>query len=138
MKIKDVMTKKITTITLDTPLQEAAEKMRENEIGALPVVNTASDRIEGMLTDRDIVVRGIALGKNLDNTPAKEVMTVKILYVFEDEDITVAADQMKDNRIRRVVVLNREKRLVGLVSISDLACRGQDEKLASHVLKAAA
>ncbi|MBI4214966.1 CBS domain-containing protein [archaeon] len=135
MKISEIMTKKVEFINLETSLQKAAEKMREEDIGALPVVDPSTERIKGMLTDRDIVIRAAALGKDLHTTPAKEAMTKKIRYVFEDEELNSAADQMIDNQIRRVVVLNREKRLVGLVSLSDLACRAKAEKLSGHVLK---
>jgi CBS domain-containing protein len=136
MRIGDVMSKKVTTVHLTTSLREAAEKMRAEDIGALPVVDSATDKIRGMLTDRDIVVRAVAMGRNLDRTSAAEVMTEKIRYVFEDEDIAKAAEHMQDRQIRRLVVLNRDKRLVGLVALSDLALKGQDEHLSANVVKA--
>lgn len=135
MKIKDVMTTKVAFINLDTTLEKAAEKMKREEIGALPVVNPTTERIEGMLTDRDIVIRGVAEGKDLGQTPARDVMTEKIRYVFEDEDLTVGANQMKENQIRRLVVLNRQKRLVGMLTLADIACRGGDEKISGNVLR---
>lgn len=135
MKISEIMSKKVTTLNLTTSLREAAEKMRDNDIGAIPVVDPKTDKIKGMLTDRDIVVRAVAAGKDLDNASVETAMTQKIRYVFEDEDISKAADQMQDQQVRRLVVLNREKRLVGLVSLSDLACRGLSDQLSAKVMK---
>lgn len=135
MKIHQIMSRNITTIKLTTTLREAAEMMRREDVGAFPVVDPAEDKIKGMLTDRDIVVRAAALGKDLENTFAQEVMTEKVRYVFEDEDISKAADAMQDKQIRRLLVLNRSKRLVGLVALSDLAVKGQDERLSADVIK---
>lgn len=138
MKISEVMSKKVSTINLGTTLQEAAERMRSEDVGALPVVDPVSDKIKGMLTDRDIVVRAAALGKNLEKTKAEEAMTENIRFVFEDEDISKAAAHMKDRQIRRLVVLNRNKRMVGLVSLADLASKSTDEHLSASVMKSVA
>ena len=135
MKVSDVMSRRVTTINLSATLHEAAEKMRAEDIGALPVVDPGADKIKGMLTDRDIVVRAAALGKNLETATAEEAMTARIRYVFEDEDISKAAEQMMDKQIRRLVVLNQDKRLVGLVALSDLALKGQDEHLSAGIVK---
>lgn len=135
MKISEVMSRSITTIYLDTTLREAAEKMRAEDIGALPVVDPGTDKIKGMLTDRDIVIRAAASGKNLEKTTAQEAMTEKIRFVFEDEDIGKAATQMRDRQIRRLVVLNRDKRLVGVVALSDLARKSRDEHLFADVVR---
>ncbi len=135
MKISDIMSTKVETVKLDTTLRVAAEKMRSEDVGALPVVDATEDKIKGMLTDRDIVVRAAALGKDLDNTFAHEAMTKKICYVFEDDDISKAAEAMQDKQVRRLVVLSRNKRLVGLVSLADLARKGNDEQLSANVVK---
>ena len=131
MKIAEVMSRKVTTVSLNTTLQEAAEKMRVEDIGALPVVSPSEDKIAGMLTDRDIVVRAVAVGKDLAKTHAEEAMTEHIHYVFEDEDLSKATEMMQGKNIRRLVVLNRDKRLVGLVSEADLACKKPDKHFAS-------
>ena len=88
-------------------------------LALLPV--TDGDKIKGMVTDRDIVIRAVALGKDLTKANAREAMTEHIRYVFDDEDISEAAKAMKGKQIRRLVVLNRAKRLIGLVSLGDLA-----------------
>lgn len=133
MKIGDIMTKSVTLINLDTPLSEAANKMKAADIGALPV--TDGVKIKGMLTDRDIVTRAIALGKDPTKTPASEAMTEKIRFVFDDQDISEAANSMKDRQIRRLIVLNRDKRLVGLVSFGDLCRQADDEHMFANVAR---
>jgi len=133
MKISDVMTRAVKTISLDTPLCDAAEQMRAQDIGALPV--TDGEKIKGMLTDRDIVTRAVATGKDLRRTTAKEAMSAHIQYVFEDENINTAAETMSAHQIRRLVVLNRDKRLVGFVSLGDLSRMGQDEHLLAGVAR---
>ena len=133
MKVADIMSKNVTLIQLETPLKEAAEKMKAEDIGSIPV--TDGEKIKGMLTDRDIVTRAIAVGKDVSSTAAKDVMTEKICYVFDDEEIDRAAEAMKDNQIRRLVVLDRNKRLVGMISLGDLASHGDNENLSAGVVK---
>ena len=133
MKIIDVMTRTVKTIMLDTPLRDAAEQMRAQDIGALPV--TDGEKIKGILTDRDIVIRAVAAGKDLSRTMAKDAMSKHIRYVFEDEDIKTSAESMSTNQIRRLVVLDRNKRLVGLVSLGDLSRKGEDEHLLAGVAR---
>lgn len=133
MKIAEIMSPKVTMINLDTTLLEAAQKMKMDDVGALPVND--GEKIRGMITDRDIVVRAVAAGKDLSLTTAKEIMTEKIRYVFEDEDISVAANAMKDKQIRRLVVLSRTKRLVGLLSLGDLALRSNDQHMSGEVVR---
>lgn len=135
MRVREAMTKSVATIQLNTTLREAAEKMRAEDVGALPVVDPQADKIKGMLTDRDIVIRAAAIGRDLGNTFAREAMTEKIRFVFEDDDISKAAEFMQDKQVRRLVVLNREKRLVGMISLADLALKSQDEHLSAGVMK---
>lgn len=133
MKVRDVMTPDAVTVNLETSIHEAAQKMKANDIGALPV--TDDERIQGMLTDRDIVVRCIAEGKDPMNTPARDAMTDNIKYVFEDQDISEAARSMMDLQMRRLVVLNRDKRLVGFVSMGDVSHKTQDSQLIAETAK---
>jgi len=133
MRIGDIMTKNVTLINLDTTLREAAEKMKAEDVGALPV--TDGEKIKGILTDRDIVLRGIAAGKNPMTTPVREAMTERIKYMFDDDDVSAAAETMKDRQIRRLVILNRDKRLVGLLSFGDLCRQSGDEHLAAGVAR---
>jgi CBS domain-containing protein len=131
MKIADIMSRDVDSIRLETTLTEAAKKMKEHDIGSLPV--TDGQKIHGMLTDRDIVIRAIAQDKDPNRTTAREAMTEKILYVFDDQDVKEAAESMKDQQVRRLVVLNRDKRLVGFVSMGDLSRKANDEHLTASV-----
>ena len=118
MKIQDIMTKEVFVAGPGQSIREAAKIMAEYDTGALPVGD--DDRLLGVITDRDIAVRAVALGKSLD-TPVSEVMSREILYCFEDEDVEHVTRNMGDNRVRRLPVMNRQKRLVGIVSIGDLS-----------------
>jgi CBS domain-containing protein len=115
-------------------LREAAQKMRELDSGVMPVGE--NDRLVGMLTDRDITLRGTADGKDPNTTPVREVMTSDVIYCFEDEDIGAAARKMEEHQIRRLIVLNRDKRLVGIASLGDLAVHAPSDRLAGEVIEA--
>jgi CBS domain-containing protein len=133
MFVRDVMTKGAECVTPSNSLQEAAQKMKNLDVGPLPVCD--NDRLVGMVTDRDIAVRAVADGCDPRATHVKDVMTPDIVYCFEDQDVKEAARLMKENQIRRLVVLNRDKRLVGIVSLGDLAVETGDEKLAGKTLE---
>jgi len=109
--------------------------MRDLDVGLLPVCGD-HDRLVEMLTDRDISVSAVAEGQDPKATRVSEVMTPNIIYVFEDQDVNEAAQLMKENQVRRLVVLNRDKRLVGIVSLGDLALDTGDEELAGATLEA--
>jgi CBS domain-containing protein len=133
MQVKEVMTRGVECVSPDATLQEAARKMKDLDVGPLPICD--NDRLAGMVTDRDITVRAVAEGKDPRNTPVREVMTPGINYCFEDDDVASAARQMKEKQIRRLVVLNREKRLVGIVSLGDLAVETGDDHLSGETLE---
>jgi len=133
MQVKDVMTHGVECVSPDSTLQEAARKMKDLDVGPLPICD--NDRLAGMITDRDITIRAVAEGKDPRNTRVREVMTEGINYCFEDDDVAYAADQMKEKQIRRLVVLNREKRMVGIVSLGDLAIETGDEHLTGKTLE---
>jgi CBS domain-containing protein len=118
-------------ISPEATLQEAASKMREIDSGVMPVGE--NDRLVGMLTDRDITVRATADGKDPGATKVHEVMTPEVAYFFEDDDVRAAATKMERHQIRRLIVLNRDKRLVGIISLGDLAVDTGDERLAGEV-----
>ena len=118
MKIRDVMTRDTKLTSPDDTLRHAARMMKECDCGVLPVAD--GDRLVGMITDRDIAVRCIAEGKGPD-AKVREAMTQEVMYCFEDEEAQQAAQNMADIQVRRLPVLNRDKRLVGIVSLSDLA-----------------
>jgi CBS domain-containing protein len=135
MQVHDVMTGGVECASPNATLQEAARRMRELDIGPLPVCGD-NDRLVGMLTDRDIVVRAVAEGHDPKTTRVRDVMTPSVIYCFGDQDVTDAARLMKENQIRRLVVLNRDKRLIGIVSLGDLAVDAGDEELVGATLEA--
>lgn len=122
MQIKDLMTREVDLIGPAMKINEASRLMRDDDVGILPVQK--DDRLVGMITDRDIVIRAVAEGKNPALTPVGEAMSEKILYCFEDQSAEEVAENMGANRIRRLPVLNRDKRLVGIVSLGDLSVKG--------------
>ena len=118
MKIKDVMTADVVVAGPDQTIADAARMMARCDAGALPVGE--DDRLVGMITDRDIALRAVA--KDLPpDTPVRECMSKEVLYCFQDEDVEHVAENMGEQKVRRLPVLDREKRLVGIVSIGDLA-----------------
>ena len=122
MKIKDVMTHDVRFVTPETPLTEIARQMRDDDIGAVPVVE--NDRMIGMVTDRDIVVRCVATG-SIDGATARMAMSPRILYCYEDQSVNEILHNMAEQQVRRMPVVNRDKRLVGVVSIGDLSQKAQ-------------
>jgi len=120
MKVSDVMTKEVKMMTPEQSIQEAAQLMRSDDVGLLPL--REGDRLVGMVTDRDIAIRAVAEGLS-PKTKLREVMTEEVKYCFEDEEVERLAENLSDNRLRRMPVLNREKRLVGIVSVADLASK---------------
>ena len=118
MKVRDTMTTDVTIASPRQAIWEAARLMAECDSGVLPVGE--NDRLVGMITDRDIAVRAVAERLSPD-TPVRDVMSAEVLYCFEDEDVADVAANMGDQQIRRLPVLTRDKRLVGIVSIGDLA-----------------
>lgn len=125
MKIKDCMTRKPRTIPPDCSIREAAQLMSELDVGMLPV--DRDDRLVGTVTDRDIVLRAVGKGKGFD-TPVSEVMSPDTKYCYEDAEDTEVAANMADVQLRRLPVVNKDKRLVGIVSIADLARAKTDAK----------
>ena len=123
MKIEEVMTPDVRYVNPDTSVLEIARKMRDEDIGSVPVVE--NDRLIGMVTDRDIVVRVLAEGRTTQSGTARDAMSPGILYCFDDESVEDVLDKMGDRQIRRLPVLNRDKRLVGVVSLGDLSLAGK-------------
>ena len=119
MKIADMMTRNVTMVSPDASLVVAAEAMAERDAGALPVGE--GDQLVGMITDRDIAIRGVASGKPVERMLVREAMTPQVLYCFEDQDCEEVAKNMAEVQARRLPVINRDKRLVGIVSLGDFA-----------------
>ena len=131
-RVADVMSRDLHIASPEDTVQQAARAMREEDTGVLPVGE--NDRLVGMVTDRDLALRLAAEGKDPARTKVREVMTPEVRYVFEDEDLHRAAETMAEQRVRRLPVVNREKRLVGVVSIGDLATEGRTPRLAGRAL----
>jgi CBS domain-containing protein len=123
MKVHEIMTAHARCVAPDNTLVEAAGLMRELDVGALPVCD--NDRLAGMLTDRDLVVRAIADGRDPNETTVGDVLSAGVVYVLADQDVEDAARIMEEKQIRRLAVLSREKRLVGIVSLGDIATSSQ-------------
>ncbi|WP_419828839.1 CBS domain-containing protein [Methylobacterium sp.] len=118
MPTSDVMTADVSVVRSDQSIRDAARLMADLDAGVVPVGE--NDRLVGMLTDRDITVRAVAAGKGPD-TPIREAMTTEVRYCYADEDCAAVAQTMGELQIRRLPVLDRDKRLVGIVSLGDLS-----------------
>lgn len=132
MKIKDVMTSQVRFVWPDTTLVAAARLMRDIDVGVLPVCE--NHKLTGIITDRDITLRGIAESMDPWETPVREVMSRQVAYVSEDQDVEEATHLMEARQIRRLPVLDHNHHLIGMVSLGDLAT-GVYGELAGHVLK---
>lgn len=119
MKVKAAMHRGVEWCAPDTPIMEIARLFREKDIGAIPIGE--NDRLVGMLTDRDIVCRGLAEGRDLASMTAGDVMTRDIVYCWEDDDIEDAVHLMEERQVRRVPVLNSDKRMTGMLSMGDIS-----------------
>jgi CBS domain-containing protein len=126
------MTRNVETIAADDDLEQAARRMRDRQVGALPVWD--GRRVVGILTDRDITVRATADGRSPRQVKVRAVMTPVPVCCYEDQDLRAAARLMEENQIRRVPILGRDGRLVGILSLADLAVRQQDPLLPAAVL----
>jgi len=114
MKVKDVMSRNVECITPESNIMDAAVKMRELNVGMLPVCG-AGEKLVGMVTDRDITIRAVADGQNPSTARVKDIMTPDVIYCYDDVDAKEAAELMKEKQIRRLVVLDRSGRLVGVL-----------------------
>lgn len=121
MNVNECMSSDVRVCGPDATLQDAARTMKEIDVGFLPVGE--GDRLIGMVTDRDLAVRGLGEGKGPDTT-VRDVMTEETCYCFDDETVEDVARQMGDLQLRRMPVLNRDKRLVGVISLSDISQAG--------------
>ena len=133
-KISEVMTRDVHIANPDQTIREIADAMAKDDVGSLPVGE--NDRLIGMITDRDIVLRAVAKGRD-SKTPVRDVMTDRIQYCYEDDDVLGVAESMAHLGVRRLAVLNRDKRLVGIVALSDVANCGET-KATTKLLKGVA
>ena len=130
MKVSKCMTRDVRLVTPTQTIRDAAQIMAEIDSGALPVAQ--DDRLVGMITDRDIAVRAVAEGKAPD-TKVKDIMSAEVLYCFDDQELKDISRNMGEVKVRRLPVVNRDKKLVGIVSLGDLAQKEEPELTASAV-----
>ena len=134
MRVSDVMTRNVECVRPDDSLQAAARKMRDLDVGPLPVCGD-NDKLAGMITDRDITVRAVAEGWNPAEHRVREAMTDQVIYCQDDQDVEEASRMMQERQVRRLMVLNRDKRLVGIVSLGDLAVKAHDDRPSKESLE---
>jgi CBS domain-containing protein len=133
MQLKQVMTTRVEDIAPQANLQQAAEKMKSLDVGALPVCD--QDKLLGMITDRDIAVRAVAEGRDPKATRVSDAMSPGAIWCYDDDDVREAARIMEEKQIRRLLVLDRNKRAVGIVSLGDIATRLGDDQLSGEALQ---
>jgi CBS domain-containing protein len=131
MKVSEVMTRDVQTVRPDQPVREAASFMLSADAGSIPVVD--GERLIGMITDRDIAVRGVAKGYGPD-TPVRELMTDEIICARDDDDVDDIASKMSEAQVRRLPVIDDQERLCGIVSLGDLS-RDASEDAAAEALE---
>ena len=131
MKIADVMSRDVQVVNANATLRDAAEFMKRIDTGVLPVAE--GDRLVGMITDRDIAIRGVANGNGPDAS-IRRVMSPEVKYCFEDEEVAHVAKKMAELQVRRLPVMNRDKRLIGIVSLADLAMEASVARTAHALL----
>lgn len=125
MNIKDIMSKDVQIVAPDTLLHEVAQKMQQNDCGSILVAK--DDRLLGVITDRDLALRCVAESHHPAETRAEQVMTTEILYCRDTDELEDVALNMTKNKVRRMPVLDKEKRLVGIISLGDMASHSTDE-----------
>lgn len=130
--VQEIMTRQVEVVRPDAPIREAAEMMRSLDVGSLPVCD--GQRLVGMITDRDITIRAIADGRDPGQTPVADAMTPEIVYCYDDQDVREVAHLMEERQIRRLPIISRDKQLVGIVSLGDLAVDTGKKKMAGRTL----
>lgn len=134
MLAKDVMTKSPEFFPPTATLKELATSMGSHDFGFIPIGE--NDRLVGTVTDRDITVRAIAKGKDPNKTTARDVMTEKVEYCYETDDLNKVVQHMEEAQIRRIIVLDNKKRMTGIISLGDIATKAKDGKLCSELADA--
>jgi CBS domain-containing protein len=133
MLLKDIMTRGVTELPPGATLRDAADKMRSQDIGLISVCD--GERFLGVLTDRDITVRAVAQGFDPNTTRVSDAMTPEVIYCFDDDDVQDAVKLMEQRQIRRLLVMDRAKHAVGVVSLGDIATRALNDRLSGEVLE---
>jgi CBS domain-containing protein len=130
-QLKELMSRDVKVINPDMTIGEAARKMRDGNFGMMPVGE--DDRMIGTISDRDIAIRAVAAGKDAD-TKVREVMSAGVAWVYEDESVAQAAKIMSERQVRRLPVVDRDKRLVGIVALGDIAVEKSEIRPAAKAL----
>jgi CBS domain-containing protein len=133
MVVRDVMTSGAECVHSEATLQQAAEKMRKFDVGAVPILE--NDKLVGMLTDRDIAIRSISEGSNPQISRVRDAMTPDVICCYEDQDVAEALQLMRSQQIRRLPVLDRSEHLVGIVSLGDFAIETPDSNIVGQALE---
>ena len=132
MLVRDIMNNNVDVINCSKSVFEAAQMMARGDYGSLPIEK--NDKMIGMITDRDITVRVVANKKSPESTKVEDCMSEKIVYCFDDEDVSTVSDKMKKAQIHRIPVVNRDKRLVGIVSSKELVHKAHNKDLTQETL----
>jgi CBS domain-containing protein len=123
-RLRDVMTTGVETVAPGDTIRYAAEKMEALDIGSLPVCD--GERLVGVLTDRDIAIRAVASGRDPNRTAVAEAMTPQLVFAYEEQPVADAVELMREHEIRRLPIVDRARRLVGIVALADLATRSEE------------
>lgn len=128
MKIEDAMTKNVQLVLPTTSLEKVARLMQELNCGFLPISDELGEKLTGVVTDRDITIRGVAEGLNPETTAVRDIMSTKVIHCFAQEDLQSAADTMRDNRVYRLLVLDNptDRRLCGILTLGDIIRHNKD------------
>lgn len=132
MKVREIMTRDVEGVRPEATLDAVAKKMKDLDVGAVPVMEDG--KAKGIITDRDIVLRGIAEGRNPVETKAEDIMSSSLIYCEENVDIKEAAGKMEDHMIRRLMVVDNDNKVIGVLSLGDLA-EAAKKSLAGEVIK---
>jgi CBS domain-containing protein len=133
MELRDIMSRNVEVVSADATLKEAATKMKVLDVGLIPVC--AGERLQGILTDRDIAIRATANGRDPNKTRVADVMSTDVAYCLEDQEVKDALSLMEVRQIRRLPVLNRDKCLIGIVSLGDIAVHAGRTDMAGETLQ---
>ena len=119
MKVREIMTSNVECLGPEASIKEIAQEMKSLDVGFIPICE--NDRLVGTVTDRDIAIRAVADGIDMSMGKARDIMSRDIVYAFEDDDVKTVAEKMREKDVRRILILDTAKRLVGVVSIGDIS-----------------
>ncbi len=132
MRVSEVMTKNPETLLPDSSIQEIAREMEKLDCGFMPIAENG--RLLGTITDRDLVMRVLAKGKNPQDTTAEEIMTPEVVHILKDQDLEDAAQEMCKRQIRRLVVVDNNEKICGVLSLGDIATKCNDHEIDAEII----